>query len=199
MADGDDDRIEELSASQLSAGSNPDITFPTVINATDFAFPAFITFDEAGNAWVASQGISKIVELSASQLTSSGIGKSPAVVLSDDGSGTSLDLPGEIVFDKKGNLWVPNFASDTVVEYAKDQLTSTGDPAPTVKLSSAIFDEPFGAAFDQKGNLVIMNYADGTIVKLAAKQLKKSGSPVPKIKVTGTGTVNYQITFGPAS
>jgi hypothetical protein len=38
-----------------------------------------------------------------------------------------------------------------------------------------------------------------SIVKLAARQLKKSSSPVPKIAVKGTGTINYQITFGPAS
>ena len=161
-------------------------------------FPAFITFDEAGNAWIASQGISKIVELSASQLTSGGT-KSPTVVLSDDGSGTSLHLPGEIAFDKKGNLWVPNLVSNTVVEYAKGQLASSGNPAPTVKLSSAIFDGPFGAAFDNNGDLWTMNYNNGTIAKFTANKLKKSGLPAPKVTVKGTGTLNYQIIFGPSS
>ena len=107
-------------------------------------------------------------------------------MLSDDGSGTSLDEPGEIAFDQKGNLWVPNYGADTVVEYAKDQLTSSGNPAPTVKLSSAIFDEPLGAVFDSSGNLVVMNYYNGTIAKFTPKQLKASGAPVPKVSVTGT-------------
>jgi hypothetical protein len=197
VTDGTDNTIAEVSKAQLEAGS-ADITPTAVIYTIDFAFPAFVTFDKSGNAWIASQGISRIVELSASQLTSGGT-KTPAVVLSDDGSGTSLALPGEIAFDKKGDLWVPNFSSNTVVEYAKDQLTSTGSPKPAVKLSSAVFDEPFGAAFDSKGDLAILNYSNGTIAKFTAKQLKKSGSPKPKAAVKGTGTVNYQITFGPAS
>jgi tripartite motif-containing protein 71 len=198
IADGDDDRIEEISKAQLAAGSNGDITFAAEIYATDFAFPAFITFDEAGNAWVASQGLSKLVELSASQLTSSGT-KSPTVVISDDGSGTSLHLPGEIAFDKKGDLWVPNLISNTVVEYAKSQLSSTGNPAPTVKLSSKVFDGPFGVAFDSKGDLATMNYNNGTIAKFTAGQIKASGSPAPKAALRTDGTDNYQIIFGPPS
>ena len=198
VADADGDMILELSKAQLTAGTATEITPTAFIYTIDFAFPAFITFDPDGNAWVASQGISRLVELTASQLTSGGT-KTPAVVLTDDGSGTSIDLPGEIAFDKKGDLWVPSFASDTVVEFAKDQLASSGDPAPAVKLSSAAFDGPFGAIFDSKGDLVIMNYHDAKIEKFTAKQIKKSGSPVPKVTVTGTGTINYQIIFGPAS
>ena len=156
-----------------------------------------MTFDQAGNAWVESYSNDKIAEFSASQLTSGG-SKSATVLLSDDGSG-SLSGPGEIAFDKKGNLWVPNINEDTVVEFAKGQLTSSGDPTPTVTLSSAIISEPWGAAFDSKGDLVVVNYNDGTIDKFTAKQIKASGSPVPKVSVTGTETGNQQIIFGPAS
>ena len=198
VAVAEGDMILELSKAQLAAGSATGVTPTAFIYTTDFAFPAFITFDQDGNAWVTSQGISKLVELTASQLTTGGT-KTAAVVLSDDGSGTSLDLPGEIAFDKKGDLRVPNFSSNTVVEYAKGQITSSGDPAPAVKLSSAAFDGPFGAVFDSKGDLVIMNYHDAKIEKFTAKQIKKSGSPSPKVTVTGTGSTNYQIIFGPAS
>jgi hypothetical protein len=44
-----------------------------------------------------------------------------------------------------------------------------------------------------------MNYHNAKIAKFTAKQIKKSGSPAPKVTVTGTGTINYQIIFGPAS
>ncbi|MGD0120462.1 MAG: hypothetical protein ABSD30_20530 [Candidatus Binatus sp.] len=197
VADADGDMILELSRTQLAAGSATGVTPAAFIYTIDFAFPAFITFDQDGNAWVVSQGTSRLVELTASQLTSGGT-KTPAVVLTDDGSG-SIDLPGEIAFDKKGDLWVPNFSSDTVVEFAKNQLASSGNPAPVVTLNSAVFDEPFGAVFDSKGDLVIMNYHNAKIAKFTAKQIKKSGSPAPKVTVTGTGTINYQIIFGPAS
>jgi streptogramin lyase len=197
VADADGDMILELSKAQLAAGSATGVTPTGFIHTIDFAFPAFITFDQDGNAWVVSQGTSRLVELTASQLTSGGT-KTPAVVLTDDGSG-SIDLPGEIAFDKKGDLWVPNFSSDTVVEFAKDQLASSGNPTPAVTLNSAVFDEPFGAVFDSKGDLVIMNYHNAKIAKFTDKQIKKSGSPAPKATVTGTGTINYQIIFGPAS
>ncbi len=157
-----------------------------------------MTFDKGGNAWVDSSGNDKIAEFSASQLTSGG-SKPANVVLSDDGSGTSLNEPGEIAFDKNGNLWVPSYGSNTVVKYAKSQLTSSGSPAPTVKLSSAIFNGPWGAAFSSKGGLAIVNYSDGTIAAFSSKQLKASGAPVPKASVTGNGTDSSQIVFGPAS
>jgi hypothetical protein len=78
-------------------------------------------------------------------------------------------------------------------------MTSSGSPAPTVKLSSAIFDGPWGPAFDGKGDLVVMNYHNGTIAKFGAKQLKGSGAPVPEVSVTGNLGGDFQIIFGPAS
>ena len=197
IVDANNDSIDELSKAQLAAGSEDVLAPAIVIKSTDLDLPFFVTFDKAGNAWVDSAMNNKIAEFSASQLTSGG-SKLATVLLSDDGS-FSLSHPAEIAFDKKGNLWVPNFFGETVVEYTKSQLTSSGNPAPTVKLSSAIFDEPFGAVFDSKGDLVVMNVADGTISKFTPKQLKRSGAPVPKVSVTGTQDDNYQIIFGPAS
>jgi sugar lactone lactonase YvrE len=197
VVDVGNDTLNELTKAQLAAGSG-DITPAIIITLSGLQDPNFVTFDKAGNAWVDDEGNAQIAEFSASQLTSSGM-KTPAVLLSDDGSGTSLATPGEIVFDKKGNLWVANFDSDTVVEYAKHQLGNSGSPAPTVKLSSSIFDGPFGAAFDSEGNLVVANINSGTIAKFTPDQLKVSGAPVPKVAVTATQTNSYQITFGPAS
>jgi hypothetical protein len=148
--------------------------------------------------FLVTTGVDEIAEFSTSQLMGSGT-KSHSVLLSDDGSGTSLSGPEEIAFDKNGDLWVPNFSADTVVEYAKGQLTSSGNPPPTVKLTSAIFNEPLGAALDSNGNLVVTNYGDGTIAKLTPKQLKASGAPVPKVEVAGPDDRSFQIIFGPAS
>ncbi len=188
--------IDQLSRAQLAGGSGS-LTPVVVISSGDLSAPEFVTFDKAGNAWVDNLG-GGIAEFSASQLT--GGGTKPAnVVLSDDGSGTSLNEPGEIAFDKKGNLWVTNDGADTVVEYSKDQLGASGDSAPAVKLTSAIFDGPWGAVFDSKGDLIVMNYHNGTIAKFGAKQLKVSGAPVPEVSITGNGAGGEQIIFGPAS
>jgi sugar lactone lactonase YvrE len=195
MVDVSADTLNEISKAQLAAGTR-DITPAIVITLSGINDPNFVTFDKAGDAWIDDVANTQIAEYSASQLKSSGT-KTPVVLLTDDGSGTSLSSPGEIVFDKKGNLWVAN-SSNTVVEYAKGQLGRSGNPAPTVKLSSAIFDGPFGAAFDSKGDLVVANTGSGTIVKFTPNQLKTSGAPIPKVAVTATVTNDYQITFGPA-
>jgi len=189
--------IYELSKAQLAAGS-ANVTSPVVLTSSALNGGLFVTFDTAGNAWMDSWVDNTIVEFSASQLASSG-SKSPNVMLSDDGSGTSLSNPQDLAFDKNGDLWVASLAADTVVEYAPDQLTSSGAPTPTVKLNSTGFDGPSGLAFNSKGNLVVMNNFGGTIFELTAKQLKASGMPGPKVAVTGSEDGEFQIIFGPAS
>ena len=190
--------LNEISKAQLNAGSTTHLTPAIVLTSADLDHPNFVTFDKAGNAWVDSRDSNTLVEFTASQLAAGG-SQSGNVIISDDGSGTSLSEPGEPVFDKKGNLWVPNFGSDTVVEFATGQLTATGNPAPQVKLTSAILAGPFGAAFADNGDLVIMNSEDGVISEFALNQLKASGAPVPKFSVQGADTLNEQIIFGPAS
>jgi ligand-binding sensor domain-containing protein len=194
------DAIEELSKAQLKAGTANLPSPAKSITSPDLDGPNFVTFDRAGNAWVDNESNDTVVEFSASQLASGG--SPPAkVILKDDGSGSSIAAPGEIAFDKDGNLWVPNYGSDTVSEYAKDQLTSSGSPAPKVKLNSAAFNDagPWGAVFSSKGDLVVMNYSNGTILEFTPQQLKASGAPVPTVSVTGSETTNYQIIFGPSS
>jgi secreted PhoX family phosphatase len=192
--------LNEISKAQLNAGSTIHLTPAIVLTSSDLNHPNFLAFDKSGNAWVDSQDSNTLVEFTASQLAAGG-SQSGNVIISDDGSTTSLSQPGEPVFDKKGNLWVPNLGSDTVVEFTKGQLASTGSPAPQVKLNSPppVFSEPWGAAFASNGDLVIMNQGDGKISELTPSQLKASGSPTPKFSITGSDTLNEQIIFGPPS
>jgi sugar lactone lactonase YvrE len=204
--------IQELSKTQLAAGSGS-VTPAKVLTSSALAGEGGVrlTFDEAGNAWVSNPGlgltscpecVGLIFELTASQLNTGG-DQTASVMLYDDGSGTSIASPGELAFDQNGNLWVPNYKSDTVVEFAKAQLTTSGNPVPIVKLSSHAFDGPDGLAFDTKGNLAVYSgvngpvRGDGTIAKFTAKQLTSSGSPVPKVIVRGLVCCDSQIIFGP--
>jgi sugar lactone lactonase YvrE len=187
VVDTENASIDELSQAQLEAGSG-NVAPHTIITSPELVSPNFVTFDKAGDAWVDSKDADQIAEFSAGELAASGT-KSAEVLLSDDGDCSNLCAPGEIAFDLRGNLWIPNESADTVVEYAKDELTSSGKPAPIVTLSSAIFDGPRGAVFDPSGNLVVTNYSDGTIAKFAATQLKVSGAPVPEVVVTGSKPV----------
>jgi sugar lactone lactonase YvrE len=195
VADIENNTLNEISKQQLTAGSG-DITPVTIITLEGISIPTFIAFDRADNAWIADGGNSQLAEFSASELETGGT-KSAAILLSDDGSGTSLSRPGQIVFDGRGNLWVPNFSSNTVIEYARADLAHSGSPMPRVKLNSAIFNEPIGAAFDGLGELVITNAYDGTISKFRANQLRASGAPTPKVVATGSD-LPVLIAFGPS-
>jgi len=187
--------LDELSKAQLDAGT-AEVTPAVVITSSDLVDAQFVAFDGSGDAWVGNQDENKIVEFSAGQLTTGGA-RTPVVVLTSDGSG-SIDISGQIAFDKDGNLWVANYGG-TVVEFAGSQLGSSGDPTPTVTLSSASFDGPWALTFDSKGDLVVANYNNGSIDKFTPKQIKVSGAPTPSVTITGIQTENGQITFGPAS
>lgn len=206
--------IQELSKTQLEAGSGS-VTPVEVLTSSALSGGGgsgiHVAFDEAGNAWVSNPGlgltscpncVGLIFELSSSQLESGGE-QTASVMLYDDGSGTSIARPEELAFDRNGNLWLANNESDTVVEFAKTQLTSSGNPVPMVKLSSHAFDGPDGLAFDAKGNLAVYSggsgpiIGDGTIARFTVKQLRSSGAPRPKVTVGGLVCCDSQIVFDP--
>ncbi len=84
--------IHQISKAQLNAGSGDITPAITITSTATFLFPNFAIFDKSGNLWITEEDNSKIVQFTPNQLTSSG-DKAPAVVLSDNGSG-SLDTPG---------------------------------------------------------------------------------------------------------
>ena len=91
-----------------------------------------IGFDSDHNLWVANSDNNTIVEFAPSSLKTTG-SSTPAVTIgATDGS---LSGPVGIGFDAKGNLWVANFKGDTVVEFLRSQIMSSGSPTPTVTIS----------------------------------------------------------------
>jgi ligand-binding sensor domain-containing protein len=195
----------ELSMAQLNAGS-ADVTPAIIISSAELDSPRFPTFDRSGDLWIDSLNNSKIVEFSPDQLDSGG-SKTPSVVISDDGSGSSVDEPTEITFDRKGDMWVANYGSDTVVEFSPSELKESGSRTPIVNLSSTVADQdgdmsleaPEGVAFEGT-SLVVRNFNEGaSIVKFSSKQLKTSGSPVPKVYLPGHFESPQQLIVGPAS
>jgi hypothetical protein len=54
----------------------------------------------------------------------------PAVTISGD----SISGP-YMAFDPAGDMWVPNWSSSTMVEFAKSQLARSGDPVPVRTVS----------------------------------------------------------------
>jgi sugar lactone lactonase YvrE len=138
--------------------------------ASTFSMPHFITFDSHGNLWVSDGGNDRVLEFS-SPFT---IGKSASVVLGQKDfaswqvlNGTnqkSLYHPQGLTFDKDGNLWIADGASNRILEFKPPFKTGQ---IPSLVLGQKDFGVgdypqsgtaqpvyyPEGIAFDPDGNL----------------------------------------------
>jgi streptogramin lyase len=124
-------------------------------------------------------------------LTASGDVEPSATISANAGS---LNHPANEVFDRRGDLWVGNEASNTIVEFTPAQLARSGSPVPhaTIKADndgSLVSPEPH--AFDAAGDLWVVNARNDTIVEFTPAQLAKSGSPVPHVTISANqGSLN---------
>ena len=170
VSDNGSNAVYVLSAKQLSTTASV-TPAQTITSTPTFNGPLGITFDFRGNLYVANNGTTTIFQFSASSLpvvnpstttpTSSAL--TPAVTLSDNGSG-SIQAPWALAIDGSGNLWSSNAnAPNTVVEFTKSQLATTGSPTPNITLASATVSNnatlvaPNGIAFDNYGDLAVMS------------------------------------------
>ena len=156
--------------------------------------PNGIAFDRAGNLWVAARMDSRVWRYDAAQLDSGSI-SAPAfkrgALASDDPMNTSLQVPGWLAFDARGDLWANDFAGNTFYRMGASSLRGTGtmDIQPQVRITLAVLALLEGFAFDEEGGLWSAG-AMGMIVRLAPVQLDVSssaGSPTrPATVLTST-------------
>jgi sugar lactone lactonase YvrE len=117
-------------------------------------------------------------------LTTSGGNVRPSATISANNG--SLSHPANQAFDSKGNLWVGNEESNTIVKFTQAQLATSGSPVPPVTISAnnGSLESPEPTAFDAAGNLWVANARNNTIVKFTPAQLATSGSPVPQVTIS---------------
>ncbi len=134
VANNDGNTLVEFTPSQLAASGDPTPAVTISATGSSIGSPSGVAFDAAGDLWLTNSGNSTLVEFTPNQLAASG-SPMPAVTISANGS--SLDAPYSLAFDAAGNLWVPNFDSDSLVEFTPHQLASSGDPTPSNTISGA--------------------------------------------------------------
>lgn len=126
--------VVEFSKAEL-AKTSPE---PTVTISSSGG--AQLVFDTSGDLWMVTGGgpdcfgtpcTNEVVELTKAQLSASG-SPSPAVTISSTKAGAAGSLygPYSLAFTPSGDLWVENFNNNTTVEFARDQLSKSGSPAP---------------------------------------------------------------------
>ena len=104
-------------------------------------------------------------------------------------------MPCRPVFDQDGDLWAGNYGTDTVVEFTRADLATSGSPRPTVTLTSPVFIEPGDVAIDRAGDLWVPTAVNG-VLGFTKDQLTKSGSPTPPS--TSLGLLRGSIGPGPS-
>ena len=75
-----------------------------------------------------------------------------------------LSDPTGIAFDARGDLWICNYASGTVVEYAPGAISASGAPAPIATVPG--LRGPNNVAFDRSGTLWVAEYRGGSVAAI---------------------------------
>ena len=183
--------VVEYTQAQLATGGAqaPTITLTSTANSLDTPF--YLTFDRSGDLWVGNNGpgTGSVVEFTPGQLLTSGA-PTPQVTITSNAS-NSLDLPGALVFDGQGDLWIANATNGTIVKLTPAQLSTTGSPNPSVTLTTTggSISASAGLAFDRSGNLWVGSTSGPKgIVAFSPAQLAVSGSPVPSVILSSNGT-----------
>jgi len=214
VSDNGANAVYVFTTAQLAAGG-PQTPTVTITANPAFSGPLGIAFSLGGNLWIANNAATTIYEFNAGDLppptTPASVNLIPNVILSDDGVADdgSIQGPWALVFDATGNLWSSNAnPPNTVVEFAKAVLNTTGDPMPAVTLSPAnekhgtdTLAAPNGLAFDNLGDLAAISSASPFGAALfIASQLVAGGAVLPDTLLFGkTTTLNAPAgcNFGP--
>jgi len=121
--------LVEFTKGQL-AGDNPR---PHVTITSDAAgslrSPGAPAVSASGAVWVPNEANNTVVEFTKPELARSG-SPVPQVTISANGSATNVNEPSGLAFDAAGDLWVVNGGNDTIVEFSRTELSTSGSPAP---------------------------------------------------------------------
>jgi Bacterial Ig domain/NHL repeat/Kelch motif len=144
-----------------------------------FSLPFGMTVEAAGNLYVADYANFTIRKVTAAGevTTLAGLAGSPG---STDGTGSSARFgspvagPVDVAVDSAGNVYVADFANDTIRKVTAAGEVSTlagvaGSSGSTDGIGSAArFNYPNGVAVDTAGNVYVADYGNNTIRKVSA-------------------------------
>ena len=166
-----DNSLDMFAPNQVAAGG---IQAPSLVITLGSNFsPVDIVFDSAGSAWVSDQHSVVIWKVTAAQLTSSG---SPVPVDTLDMKKIPVSVPGGMVLDPAGNLFVAIGGYNWLIEFTASQLAAGGTPTPVRSGNFGAISTPYSLAFDQSGDLwvslfnanTVADYTPGTIAALTS-------------------------------
>jgi trimeric autotransporter adhesin len=140
--------------------------------------PTGITFDGAGNMYIADQGNNRIRKVSPSGIITTVAGNGATGFSGDGGAATSATLnqpfgvvvnrsTGELYFSDQGNNRIRKIAADGTISTVAGtgKVGNTGDNGPA---TAATLYFPAGLALDGNGNLYFSDQLNNRVRKIAA-------------------------------
>lgn len=142
-------------------------------SAAQFKAPRAATADVAGNVYVADTGNNTIRKISAGGTTTTLAG-SPGAGGSTDGAGAAakFNVPTGIAADRTGNVFVADFANNTIRQITAAGVVTTlaGTPGARGAMNgtgpTASFNGPVGLSLDSAGNIYVADSGNQLIRKL---------------------------------
>src|SRR5215469_1006964 len=213
--------IFEFTAQQLTAKTGVGLTPAAVLTGSkkgDFKATLGIAFDKSGDLWIANNGDTTIVEVTAAQLAAAkGITRiSPITRLNSTRAGglDTIKNPWGILFDSSGNMWFTNEQlsvsnrSGSIVEFGAGTFGGQGSITPKPR---AVFTQvsdvgveslcdPNGIALSLAGFIAVANAGNSSIVGYSPAQLRRGGTVLPITLIKGEATTlngPTGLVFGP--
>jgi hypothetical protein len=174
-----------MSASLVIGEPNFTTSCSATVSATILGNAWGVAFDHTGNLWVTDYGNSRVLEylppFSNGMAATLAIGQpnlTSGVLNQGGASPTAATLANPIyaVFDSSGNLWVPDFNNNRLLEFTpplstgKAASVELGQPdfvsnsiLPTA--ANTISGGPGGTAFDSSGNLWVADIFDNRVLE----------------------------------
>jgi secreted PhoX family phosphatase len=143
--------------------------------AASFNTPQGLTFDAAGNLYVADEGNHLIREVSTSGIAGTFAGS--GYVGSENGTilKASFNEPYASTLDSKGNMYIADVGNNMIRKITLNDTVTTFAGSGSVGFvngtgNTVAFDEPFGLITDGSNNLYVSDFGNNVIRKIVIKQ-----------------------------
>jgi hypothetical protein len=147
-------------------------------------------FDGEGNLWSsyavnAGPSVGGILMYTPAQQQAGGANISPTVKWEGTNiNGTGLACTNCMAVSPTGKLYVCNFGVDNNIRAWTLKGATSGNPAPSIVLSSSAFAQPYWITFDSSGNLWVQSGTVNKLMRIPAAQTLATGTVTPDIIIT---------------